>query len=193
MRHWHSPLPGHKLIARLGRFRRAVLLVGSPNTGASPVEVSRVPWPWLRIALVAVDGSAAVTAIGGGIALATGLEGDRFPTEWLRGTPFSSYLVPGLILATVVGGSAAAATVATLRRPTTGSRASMLAGLVMVGWIVGEILILTGDGEVVSPTEVLYLAAGLAMIGLGLAVGQTAPTDPLRRESRRAALKAANR
>jgi hypothetical protein len=152
-----------------------------------------VPWPWLRIALVAVDGSAAVTAIGGGIALATGLEGDRFHTEWLRATLFSSYLVPGLILATVVGGTAAAATVATLRRATTGSRISMLAGLVMVGWIVGEILILTGDGEVVSPTEVLYLAAGLAMIGLGLAVGRTAPTDPLRRERSRAALKAANR
>jgi hypothetical protein len=49
-----------------------------------------VPTPWLGIALVAVEGLTAVTAIVGGIALATGLEGDRFRSEWLRDTPFGS-------------------------------------------------------------------------------------------------------
>jgi len=45
----------------------------------------------------------AFTAIGGGVTLATGM--DKFPAEWLTGTPFRSYLIPGLILAVVVGGS----------------------------------------------------------------------------------------
>jgi hypothetical protein len=45
-----------------------------------------------------------VTAVGGGTALATGLESDRFPAEMLRGTQFGSYVIPGLILAGVVGG-----------------------------------------------------------------------------------------
>jgi hypothetical protein len=33
----------------------------------------------VRIALMAIDGFVALTAIGGGIALATGLEAKRFP------------------------------------------------------------------------------------------------------------------
>ena len=73
------------------------------------VEVLRVLRRWARVALVAVDGFAAVTAIGGRIALATGLEGDRFSTDWLRGTPFSSCLLSGPILAGLVGPEAARA------------------------------------------------------------------------------------
>jgi hypothetical protein len=37
-------------------------------------------------------------------AWATGLESGRFPAEVLRGTQFGSYVIPGLILAGVVGG-----------------------------------------------------------------------------------------
>ena len=49
----------------------------------------------VHTALIVLDGFTALTAIGGGIALAVGLERDRFPPERLRGTPFCSYLVPG--------------------------------------------------------------------------------------------------
>ena len=96
----------------------------------------------VRVALFAVDAFAAVSAVGGGIALATGLEGDRFPTDLLAGTPFRSYVIPGLILAGVVGGSATVAAAATLHSSQAGARASTLAGAVMMGWIVGEVLIL---------------------------------------------------
>jgi hypothetical protein len=54
----------------------------------------------VRVALVTLDVFVAVSAIGGGIAVATGV--DRFPAAWLSGTPFRSYLFPGLILATWV-------------------------------------------------------------------------------------------
>jgi len=69
----------------------------------------------------------ALTAIGGGVTLAIGM--DKFPAAWLIGTPFRSYLIPGLILAVVVGGSAAAAVVATLCGPDAGALASMLTGV----------------------------------------------------------------
>jgi hypothetical protein len=123
----------------------------------------------VRVALFVVDVFVALTAIGGGIALVTGLEGDRFPVEMLRGTPFSSYVIPGLILAGVVGGNAAVATAAALLRPQIGALASMLAGVVMMGWIVGEILILKQPS---APhwTEVFYFALGLVMVVLGLMV-----------------------
>lgn len=122
----------------------------------------------VRIVLLAVDAFVALTAVGGGIALLTGLEGDRFPVEMLTGTPFGSYVIPGLILAGVAGGSAAVATVAMLIRPRAGGLASMLAGVVMMGWIFGEVLLL--DQPSWTWIEAFYLALGLAMAVLGLII-----------------------
>jgi hypothetical protein len=125
------------------------------------------PSTGLRVALFLVDLFAAVTAIAGGFALATGH--DTFPAIWLSGTPFTSYMIPGLILAVVVGGSAAVALVAILRSADAGARASTVAGAVMMGWIVGETLILNQPTRP-SGSEVVYFAVGLAMAGLGLAI-----------------------
>jgi hypothetical protein len=125
-----------------------------------------------RIALVAVDTFAAVTAIGGGFALAVGLEGDRFPQSWLERTPFRSYVAPGLLLAGAVGGTAGVAAVASLRAPRAGGRASIVAGSVLASWIVGEILVLAKDEERVSPTEITYLAVAGAMSVLGWTVSR---------------------
>ena len=124
-----------------------------------------------RVALAAIGGFVALTAVGGGIALATGAESDRFPAGLLAGTPFRSYLIPGLILAVVVGGSAAVATTATLRSPEAGARASLLAGLVMMGWIVGEVLILPPSAR--SWVEAVYFALGLMLAVLGVRVGRS--------------------
>ena len=106
----------------------------------------------------------ALTAVPGGITVATGF--DKFPAAWLTGTPFSSYLVPGLILAVVVGGSATVAAAATLRSREAGALSSMLAGAIMLGWLVGERLIL--PPEAFPPQlwwlEAIYIAAGLMMV-----------------------------
>lgn len=61
------------------------------------------------VVLLTLDAFVALTALGGGVALVAGLEEGRFPLEWLRGTPFTSYTLPGLLLAALVGGSAAVA------------------------------------------------------------------------------------
>jgi hypothetical protein len=127
----------------------------------------------LGIALLVVDAFAAVSSIGGGLALAIGIEADRFPTDWLAGTLFDSYLVPSLLLVVAVGGSAAIAAFAVLLRSRYAGRWSIAAGLVMVGWIVGEIVILTGDHELVSVAELAYLVVGLMMIGLGWSTERT--------------------
>jgi hypothetical protein len=121
----------------------------------------------LGIGLFAIDAFAAVSAVGGGIALMAGLESARFPCDWLRGTPFSSYVIPGLILAVAVGGSATVAAAATLRSPRAGTMASLLAGVVMMGWIVGEFLILNQPSRP-TWTEVVYFSVGVTMALLGL-------------------------
>ncbi len=128
----------------------------------------------VRDALIALDAFAAVTAVGGGLALVTGMEGDRFPDMMLEGTPFRSYLVPGSLLAGVVGGSASLAALATVRNPHAGGRASVLAGAVMMGWIAGEHRILRQQPSRGAWMEVFYFLAGLLMAGLGLKLARTA-------------------
>lgn len=119
----------------------------------------------MRIALIVIDAFVALTAIGGGIALVTGLEAQRFSLEMLQRTPFSSYTVPGLLLAVVVGGSAALATVATLVGRA-GGFFSLVAGIVLSGWIVGEVLVFKHPSRP-DATEAIYFALGLAMVVLG--------------------------
>lgn len=79
-----------------------------------------------RIALFAADAFVGLTAVGGDIALATGLEGNRFPPEYLDRTPFESYVILGLILAGIVGGSATVAATVTLRNNEIGGLTSVL-------------------------------------------------------------------
>lgn len=51
-----------------------------------------------------------INAFGGGVDGVSGAPG--VPIEWLDGTPFRSYFVPGLVLLVIVGGSALGASVA---------------------------------------------------------------------------------
>jgi len=105
-----------------------------------------------------------LTAVFGGITVAAGM--DKFPAGWLTGTVFSSYLVPGLILAVVVGGSATVATFAALHKRDVGTLFSALAGGILLGWLVGERMIL--PPAAFPPQfwwlEAIYVAAGLMMV-----------------------------
>jgi hypothetical protein len=121
-----------------------------------------------RTVLTALLLLVAATAIAGGVALATGLEEGRFPPSWLAGTPFADYVAPGLILAAVVGGSAAAASIATVRRSPIGTRLSLVAGVLLLGWIAGEVVLVRADHELVSPMEAFYAVVGLAISGLAV-------------------------
>jgi hypothetical protein len=128
-----------------------------------------VGWGRIRFAPFVVDLSAAVSAIIGGIAVAVDV--DHFPYQWLTGFPFSDYVLPGAILAIAVGGSAALAAAATARVARLGAPASVVAGLVLMGWIVGELLLLNQNSASTSPRsaiEPIYFAVGLVMLALGL-------------------------
>jgi hypothetical protein len=84
----------------------------------------------------------------------------------LVGTPFHDYLIPGLILALAVGGSATVATSTVLLRSQAGAWASALAGVVLMGWIAGEIVILPPSER--SWLEAFYFILGFVMACLGL-------------------------
>ena len=138
---------------------------------------------WIRIAGAAVfvaDVFVALTAVFGGITVAAGV--DKFPEAWLAGTVFSSYLIPGLILAVVVGGSATAAMFATLCKRDAGALYSGVAGGILLGWLIGERLIL--PPVAFSPQfwwlEAIYVAAGLMMLVPAAAVRWAVHSSPSR-------------
>jgi hypothetical protein len=99
-----------------------------------------------------------LSAVGGGIALVVGAL--PVPLSVLRHTPFDSFVVPGIFLATVVGGSAAIGASAMLARSRQASMISAAAGAVMVGWILGETVLVQGF----SWLQALYLLTGLVVL-----------------------------
>lgn len=126
-----------------------------------------------RRALVAVDGFAGVAALIGMMIVVFGW-GYQFPTRWLDGTPFTSYTIPGLILGLGVGGSALVAMVATLKSPRVGAVASAVAGIIMVGWIVGEYILIPEirffANLATNWQQGLYFGIGIAMLVLAARV-----------------------
>jgi len=94
--------------------------------------------------------------------------------SWLQGTPFADYTVPGLILGLVVGGSALVAMVATIKSDSLGAIASMIAGVIMMGWIVGEYLLIPEirffANLATNWQQGLYFLVGLVMVVLALRV-----------------------
>ncbi len=114
-----------------------------------------------RIMLISVTTFAAVSAIGGGIGVAAA-NGMGIPLAYLETTPFANYVVPGLILGIVVGGSALLASILVVRRHPWEYVVSLGAGAIMLGWIIGEVVLI----RQVSWLQFVYGLNGLLMVGL---------------------------
>jgi hypothetical protein len=93
-----------------------------------------------RWTLAAIESLVAVNALGGMAYALGGAPG--VPEEWLDDTPFGSYLVPGLYLGVVVGGSSLAAAYATIRDPRRARVAAFGSSAVMVSWIVAQVAVI---------------------------------------------------
>lgn len=95
-----------------------------------------------------------VSAVAGGLALMT----DWIPEQvsWVRNTDFPSNYFPGVILMAVVGGSALIAAIALMKGVDGWQLASIVAGMIMVFWIVGEIASIRGFHFL----QVIYLVTG---------------------------------
>ena len=110
-------------------------------TGSSNADQGAARGPRrVRWALVALLVLVAVNAVYGGIGLM--VDGIGMPSDWLTGTPFDSWLLPGLaLLATVAVPQAVVAgmVIAGHRRA---ALAAVLAGAGLVAWIVVQVLVL---------------------------------------------------
>ncbi|HVB63080.1 MAG TPA: hypothetical protein VNE17_00025 [Nitrolancea sp.] len=114
--------------------------------------------------LVGLLAFGAVSAIAGGIGLLG--NGIGLPLDWLDGSPFSDYTIPGIILGAIVGGSQLLAAGAMLRRVERSHTTAAIAGVVMMGWIASEVLIVGTHGGLMLALQLIYSVLGLAELAL---------------------------
>ena len=100
----------------------------------------RAVWhrPWLAIVLESVVAAAAIYG-------AVGLIWDNaigMTADWLTGTPFTSWTLPGLLLLIVVALPMGCAAVLELRRSPWATASSVAAGAAQIGWIVAQLAIM---------------------------------------------------
>ncbi len=117
----------------------------------------------------------AVSAFGGAV-LGVVANGAGVSLSYLDGTPFTSYLIPSLILGVLVGGTQGFAAIATQRQMDHSPIAAAVAGFGMIIWIFVELAIIGFDW-----LQVVYLAVGAAELILVLVLlGVLSAVTPVR-------------
>jgi hypothetical protein len=94
----------------------------------------------IRYSLGGLLAFGALNAFAGGYYGMSGAE--DVPREWLEGSPFDDYFIPGLVLFLVVGGSLLAAAIAVFADLRIARLAALGAGLVVLAWLAVETLII---------------------------------------------------
>lgn len=126
------------------------------------------PLPGIARLAVALEVFLGLGALFGGGALILGPDGQLLgmPTSLLAGSPFTSYLVPGIVLFTLVGIAPLLAAAITVRRQPFAPLAAVAVGLTLIGWVSVEMVVLAGPG---SLAWALYMVLGacIAMVGVG--------------------------
>lgn len=82
-----------------------------------------------------------VSAVIGGFGLIT-TNGLGMPTAWLEGSPFTSYLFPGLILTFIIGGIFITTSVLIFMKYKYAMQCAVVAGICLVIWIFTEVYII---------------------------------------------------
>ena len=99
---------------------------------------------------------------GGSLVLDPSGASMEMPLDWLAGTPFSSHLIPGLILFLVLGAGSIAAAIATVRKVNNYPLLVSLIGLALVIWIIVQIIMI----QQLHWLQALYGGIGLILLTL---------------------------
>lgn len=142
-------------------------------------------------------------ALGGGFVLIMAPRGEimPLPLSALAGSPFDTYLGPGLILFSVLGlGPLVAARLAWLRHPVA-ALSAFIVGVALLIWVAVEIAIIGYSNE--PPLQAIYLTLGVAItlgaigwvrdVGLGRDAREDRGSDLIRNRYARYAQEAGRR
>jgi len=98
---------------------------------ARQMMIDRREWDVLAL----IHGFIGIGAVGGGISLLTG----GMSTRYLEGSAFSTFTIPGLALAVLVGGASGFAAFSVWRHTDRALSMSLFASLVLAGWFVVQL------------------------------------------------------
>lgn len=131
-----------------------------------PQRLTPSATPPIRWVLAIMCAAVAVTAIAGGLALVMVPDGSfvHAPRALLEHTPFTSFAVPGWILLVAVGLTNALAAVRVVRDSPAPNPTAIVGGVMLFGWIVGEMMLL----RTVNALQLGYLVVACAIIGEAL-------------------------
>ncbi|HXN92688.1 MAG TPA: hypothetical protein VN906_14520 [Candidatus Sulfotelmatobacter sp.] len=135
---------------------------------------SRRPLPGIARLAVVLEIFLGLGALFGGGALILASDGHLLgmPTTLLAGSPFTSFLVPGIILFTFVGIAPLLAAAMTMRRQAFAPIAAVAVGLTLIGWVSVEMVVLAGLG---SLAWAMYLVLGVCIALIGVAWWRSSP------------------
>jgi hypothetical protein len=142
-----------------------------PSPTRRPASSSRRLSTLGRLAMV-LEIFLGIGALFGGIQFILAPDGHLLgiPLRMLAGTPFHSFLVPGVLLFTFVGLGPVMAAAFTARRQAIGPLAALAVGLTLMGWITVEMVIFAG---LTSLFWAFYLVLGTVIAAVGVVWSRT--------------------
>lgn len=131
------------------------------------------PYRILSLSLGSFQALIGLSAVAGGIGLVMDPTGASLgmSSDWLRGSPFPSFLIPGLFLLGVNGVGTLVGAVLSFRGHRYAGEVAALLGLVMIGWITIQVIVITSAAGL-SWLQPFYVVVGLVELGLGLLLRQ---------------------
>jgi len=125
---------------------------------------------WLTLGLGGIQIIIGASGLIGGFALISDPSGGtlELPQEWLWATPFSDYLVPGIVLIAIIGLVHLAGSVASLSRNRNAGNIALFLGAFMCLWILIQVRWI-GLRSFLQP---LYFSLGVLELLLGILLGR---------------------
>lgn len=107
-----------------------------------------------------------IAACFGGWMLITSPDGSSLgmTTGLLEYSPFTDFLIPGIVLFTVIGLFSLVSAYLVVRQVTRYSFLVILMGLILIGWIVVQAIMI----QTVNYLHVIFVSAGLLLVASGL-------------------------
>jgi hypothetical protein len=118
----------------------------------------------VKIVLLVFLGFVASTSIFSGLAICLNPDGSSLQLDpaLLRHTVFHNFLIPGLILLIIVGGSSLAGALSIVFDHSSSQLWVLAAGIIMVGWIAGQVVLI----RTYHALQLVYLITGILIAGL---------------------------
>jgi len=121
-----------------------------------------------KVILIILTGFLSLTGIIGGIALMTGFNSP--PDSQLEGTIFKSFLIPGLILALIVGGSALLAAILLISKNRFSFLFATITGIVIMFFEFIEVLMIGSPQGIARTLQIFYFGLGTVLTSFSVGV-----------------------